>query len=465
MSKMFPQNSHIAIALAPGALFTGEGQPKIELKGREWPLTINEHNGAWEEIAKGDVDFDAVLDKMIEQNVSSHYIATFINIAHQAMALGWLEYRLISESKILATLRPIGKLQSNPLGKAALPEKLFPSRFSTARMDSGHIHVKNSRFGHALDVYDPTLIQFLFSEFNQNTGATNQIELFVKLAFSAGLLIDTDAVRHEETPHLGFWESHEMDFHNQSRLGANLNTVGGVFSWKGVVPSLPALKVADSTRTTIKLPAAQNLPATSLAHVINERKSIREHAGRVMTIQDISNFLWHTLRVMEVLEPNEATGLFYEASVRPYPCGGAAYELEVYVTTLGFDGVPAGVWWYDPLNHSLELRTDKNDLLLSLLQTASNSAAGAGMPQVLLLITSRLGRLNWKYRSISYAVTLKHTGVLYQMFYMVATALGLAPCGLGVGNSALVNMATDTDPNAEAPVGEFMLGGISTNSY
>ena len=458
-------NPYISVALSPGALFSNESHPKIALKGREWHLTVGEHLNAWAEIARGNIEFDAVLDKLIEEDVSSHHIATFINTVQQAMALGWLEYRLIANDDVLVSLRPIGKLIYNPLSKALIPKKLFPSRFSTARVDNGHTLVKNSRFGHALDVFDPSLLKLLFSDFIDDEQATAQLHLFIKLAYAGGLLIDEESIRQENEPDLGFWESHEMDFHNQSRLGLNLNTVGGVFSWKGVVPSLPALKTPDPSRQTIKLPKAEDLPSRSLGDVIATRQSIRDHAGRAMSLQNISNFLWYTLRVMEVLEPNDSTGLYYQASVRPYPCGGAAYELEVYITTLGFDGVPAGVWWYDPLNHSLELRTDKNDLLLSLLQTASNSAAGSGMPQVLLLITSRLGRLNWKYRSISYAVTLKHTGVLYQTFYMVATALGLAPCGLGVGNSALVNLATETDPNAEAPVGEFMLGGVLNNTH
>jgi len=42
--------------------------------------------------------------------------------------------------------------------------------------------------------------------------------------------------------------------------------------------------------------------------------------------------------------------------------------------------------------------------------------------------------------------------------YLVATAMGLAPCALGSGDTELFAKATGLDRLAEASVGEFMLG-------
>jgi oxazoline/thiazoline dehydrogenase len=44
--------------------------------------------------------------------------------------------------------------------------------------------------------------------------------------------------------------------------------------------------------------------------------------------------------------------------------------------------------------------------------------------------------------------------------YLVATAMGLAPCGLGNGNSSLFAEAVGTDYFAESSVGEFILGSV-----
>ena len=66
--------------------------------------------------------------------------------------------------------------------------------------------------------------------------------------------------------------------------------------------------------------------------------------------------------------------------------------------------------------------------------------------------------MNWKYEGVAYALILKHVGVLYQTFYLVATAMGLAPCGLGGGDSDLFARAAGLDYASETSVGEFIVG-------
>ena len=79
-------------------------------------------------------------------------------------------------------------------------------------------------------------------------------------------------------------------------------------------------------------------------------------------------------------------------------------------------------------------------------------------PQLVILIAARFGRVTWKYESMAYALVLKHVGVLFQTMYLVATAMGLAPCALGGGNSDAFAAATGLDYYAEPTVGEFILG-------
>jgi SagB-type dehydrogenase family enzyme len=75
-----------------------------------------------------------------------------------------------------------------------------------------------------------------------------------------------------------------------------------------------------------------------------------------------------------------------------------------------------------------------------------------------MFMASRFQRLGWKYNAIAYAATLKNVGVLYQTMYLVATAMDLAPCGLGSGNSDLLAEAAGLDDLNESSVGELMLG-------
>jgi SagB-type dehydrogenase family enzyme len=59
---------------------------------------------------------------------------------------------------------------------------------------------------------------------------------------------------------------------------------------------------------------------------------------------------------------------------------------------------------------------------------------------------------------MAYAQVLKDLGVLYQTMYLAATAMNLAPCGLGGGDADLFAQAAGTDYYKETSVVEFLLG-------
>jgi SagB-type dehydrogenase family enzyme len=93
-----------------------------------------------------------------------------------------------------------------------------------------------------------------------------------------------------------------------------------------------------------------------------------------------------------------------------------------------------------------------------LIQGAATAAGSAALPHVVLILAARFARVAWKYDAMAYALVLKHVGVLYQTMYLVATAMGLAACALGGGDSDVFCAAAGTDYYAETSVGEFILG-------
>jgi oxazoline/thiazoline dehydrogenase len=93
-----------------------------------------------------------------------------------------------------------------------------------------------------------------------------------------------------------------------------------------------------------------------------------------------------------------------------------------------------------------------------MLLDAYLATGRVAQPQTLITLASRFSRVSWKYESIAYSLTLKNAGVLYEAMYLAATAMKLAGCGLGSGDSALFSLITGLDPLAESSVGEFMLG-------
>jgi SagB-type dehydrogenase family enzyme len=106
----------------------------------------------------------------------------------------------------------------------------------------------------------------------------------------------------------------------------------------------------------------------------------------------------------------------------------------------------------------LERLSGRTGHVEALLETAWYTADRRSRPQVVLVLTARFQRMQWKYQSMVYAAVLKHVGVVYQTWYLVATAMGLAPCALGGGDSDLFGEAAGLDYYAESAVGEFILG-------
>jgi oxazoline/thiazoline dehydrogenase len=123
-------------------------------------------------------------------------------------------------------------------------------------------------------------------------------------------------------------------------------------------------------------------------------------------------------------------------------------------------GAPVpGLFRYEPLQHRLERLCGQTADVDRLLRDAA-AATGIGRErlQVLLIVAARFPRVAWKYASMAYALILKHVGVLYQTMYLAATAMDLAPCSVGCGNSDVFARAAGTDYCAESSVGELLLG-------
>jgi len=227
-----------------------------------------------------------------------------------------------------------------------------------------------------------------------------------------------DAAVEVEDTTLAQWEFHDLFFHSRSRQGRRDRPFSGTYPFLGQIEPLPAVKPKMTGERSCTAPA----------------------------------------RVRSVEDADPTRGRYYALSRRPYPSGGATYDLELYVTIDACTGLPPGLYHYDPLDHELRKLSDRNERVEALLHYASLSIGAPHLPQVLITLASRFQRLSWKYRSMAYATTLKNGGVLSQTMYLVATAMGLAPCALGGGNSDVFAEAAGTDYYAESSVGEFVLG-------
>jgi SagB-type dehydrogenase family enzyme len=294
-------------------------------------------------------------------------------------------------------------------------------------------------------------------------------ELFGLLA-QAGLIElapDSAAPPEAEDVALVQWEFHDLLFHRHSRLGRHGGAIGGTFPFAGTIPPLPAVKPpSGEPPIPLERPSIEHLERTdrSLTWALERRRSQRAYGEAPITAAQLGEFLYRVARIRAVIPAVEGQRTSYEASDRPYPSGGATYDLELYPAIQSCTGLDGGLYHYDPLAHTLEPLAARPAQVRALLRDATRAAPLSSPPQVLIVLTSRFQRLSWKYRSFAYAAALKHVGVLYQSMYLVATAMGLAPCALGTGDAELFSAAAGTDYFAESSVGEFLLGSAAAGS-
>lgn len=296
---------------------------------------------------------------------------------------------------------------------------------------------------------------------------------FLNLLWATGFL-SVEA----EAPALRLWEFHNLLFHSRSRLGRHDYPSADIVATADIWDQFPVVKPPLSG-VIVPLPRcsmdAIRQRDQTLTTVLEKRQSIREYDDhQPITLEQLGEFLFRSARVKEIytLDPEQQASLkemvgeefdWGALSRRPYPCGGAMYELEIYPLVRHCAGVNPGLYHYDPFQHQL-LQLDAAEAdIEALLRDAHQSSGEQGVPQVLLILTARFGRLFRKYRSLAYALMLKHVGVLVENFYLVATAMNLAPCALGAGDSDRFAQATGFDYVVESSVGEFMLGSRSSS--
>jgi SagB-type dehydrogenase family enzyme len=270
-----------------------------------------------------------------------------------------------------------------------------------------------------------------------------------------------------EPDELRVWDFHSLAFHACRRL-------------HDLAPPGPKERNADAgpivkppmgtARLSLDVPGSGDTggAVAALDAVMEARRSIRRFdEERPISKQQLGELLYRVGRVKRIFPAKDKFCDLSGSSdpdamltERSYPGGGARYELELYAIVRRCDGLEAGLYHYDPLHHQLENITAPDEDLAPLLADAHAALGRQGVPQVLLIVTARFGRILDAYRSLGYSLILRDAGVLYQSLYLVATAMGLAPCALGEIDAERFGRACALARFEEGVVGAFVVGTI-----
>lgn len=274
---------------------------------------------------------------------------------------------------------------------------------------------------------------------------------------------DSDGLRPSEgDPNLVLWDFHDLLFHTHSTEGRQANPLGGLYSYSDLMAPLPAVRSPWPGRAIdLNSVAAASAPSP-FAALLDERHSIRDFDDQhPITLAELATLLQTAARVRaKWTAPSDMGEEGPEVSYasRPYPSGGAAYELELYLAVDKCEGLARGFYHYDADRHALtpiEVRPQDLDAQLS---DAEFAIGASGLPQVLIVVAARFGRVSWKYSSVAYSLILKDVGVLTQTLYLAATDMRLGGCAIGTNNIDRFARMTGLEFFVEGPVGQFALG-------
>jgi SagB-type dehydrogenase family enzyme len=179
---------------------------------------------------------------------------------------------------------------------------------------------------------------------------------------------------------------------------------------------------AGSKRTA--LPGRDFAIDAPLGEVLERRRSSRDFALGPMPLETLGRLLHASYGVRD----NRKTEGEWLCD-RPVPSAGGRYPLEMYVATQAVDGLEDGIYHYDAPAHELELRR-KGSVQAALVDLAVSQDLIRDA-NVVVIITAIALRTMWKYGQRGYRFLWLDAGHLGQNLYLVATAMGLGPVGIG----------------------------------
>jgi SagB-type dehydrogenase family enzyme len=400
-------------------------------------------------------------------------------LVRRLAARGLLEYRLGRALKggdhvVIEPQVPTYWPKMPPLADS---DVLVLSRFAYLRRRGHEMVLESPRADALFRISDPQIVAAVARlSMPQQIGTLRRGNASAKLELLA-LLMDCQILfkidpareqalrRDEGDGHLVFWDFHDFLFHARSTEGRHANPSGGTYPYVGLIPPLPAVRPSwpGEKIDLHRLSNGGALPVSPAAKLLRDRHSSRSFDDqRPITLTELAQFLDDTARVRTrwrgKLEELGEDGPEFEYATRPYPAGGAAYELELYLVVNKCEGLARGLYHYDAGEHALvriAVRPQEIDAQLLASQFAMGTPAP---PQILIVIAARFGRISWKYSSIAYALILKDTGVFTQTLYLMATGMGLGACAIGSVNIDLFAKMTGLEFHVEGPVGQFAIG-------
>jgi SagB-type dehydrogenase family enzyme len=194
-------------------------------------------------------------------------------------------------------------------------------------------------------------------------------------------------------------------------------------------PQTPPRKTATAAAADgkIVLPQPRKKGALSLEESLANRRSIRQYRNQPLTLAEVSQLLW------------AAQGITSAEGYRTAPSAGALYPLEIYLVAGNVEGLPAGIYHYEPQAHALT-RTASGDHRESIAAAALGQDSPRGAP-ITIAIAAVASRTTGKYGDRGNRYVAIEVGHAAQNILLEATSLGLGAVPMGAFSDAELKRA------------------------
>lgn len=299
------------------------------------------------------------------------------------------------------------------------------------------------------------------SRWTEVVWSSGQEEAAAQRLLEAGLLLGDDAASQhhsdrDQTIRDAHWwplaavAHHFSRWHGTDGVAAmeasGLATVGGLRARLGPPPPAVAERVASQQR--LPLPRLQ----PDAYELLRTRRTTCRNfdVARHLPLALVVRMLQRVLAAQAQVRVDEET-VFLKRNV---PSGGGLHPIETYLLVQAVEDLRPGIYHYHPVAHALEPLSGVAD---GTAEFAARITAGqhwfANAP-VLVILTSRYERSQWKYRhhAKAYRAQVLDVGHISQALYDSATELGLGAFVTAAINEVDIEQGLGLDPLREGPI-------------
>ncbi|MEK4035776.1 SagB family peptide dehydrogenase [Methylocystis sp. IM3] len=389
---------------------------------------------------------------------------------------GLVEYRLARapDGPDLVTIEPQMRDYRPNIEKLHEMRRYILSRFATLRRRGEDMVLESPLSGAAIRLGDGGAIGAVarlskptsLAELSADSGFPGEAFLGLlvdcKMAFTPDPGKGLRASEGDEA--LALWEVHDLLFHVRSTNGRHANPTGGLYAQAHLAPQPPAVRPAWPG-PAIDLDRFAATADSDVAALLRRRHSDRVFDdAHPITLAEVARFLDGAARICARRTFRDDHGGETEIAARPYPSGGASYELEFYLAVDRCDGLPRGFYHYDADRHALVAIGATERQVGAMIDDGQFAMGAPRPPQIMITLAARFGRVSWKYSGFAYSLVLKHVGVVMQTLYLMATDMELGACAIGAGDIDLFARMTGLPFHVEGAVGQMAIGRAAADS-